>query len=365
VVSKVGDWWTLTWLLGRTCGTVGLHGIAAAGMIWAAGTGTLHKIVPQPHACSPSPMVHWSSGFPGAELVLLAMAFAWGAILGSFVNVVIHRVPRRESVVTHGSRCPACGAAIRPRDNVPILGWLLLRGRCRDCGAAISAGYPAVEAACGLIATTVAAAELAGSGSPLLTATRPGIDRLLSGDWRIALAWALHTAVPVAMLAWNLTAWAAIGRRGDPERGHRGDPGRSGVIFVAVVIAIVMAVPAVGPPAALREGGAAGALPGWAAALVSAGLGAVAGRLAGIITRFPGDATAFAAFGAAAGWQAGAVVAVITMAARRFVAVTPAPAGLTQVLAATAPAAVATLLFANWAAFVGAWAGFWRNLTAG
>jgi leader peptidase (prepilin peptidase) / N-methyltransferase len=310
-------------------------------------------------------MIHSSSGLPGAELVLLAMAFAWGAILGSFVNVVIHRVPRGESVVTHGSRCPACGAAIRPWDNVPILGWLLLRGRCRDCGTAISPGYPAVEAACGLIAMTIAAAELAGAGTPLLTAHRPGIDRLLAGDWRIALAWAIHTVIPVAMLAWNLTAWVAVGTAGDPERGLRAVTGRNGGLFVAAVIMIVTAVPAIGPPGLVRGGGPSGPLPGWSATLLSSCLGAVTGRLAGAITRFPGDPIGFAVFGAAAGWQAGVVVAIVTTAARRLVTATAVPVRQSQLVAAVVPAAMATLLLANWAAFTGAWDGFWRNLTAG
>ena len=339
-----------------------LHGIAAAGVFRAAGTGTLHEIIPPPYACSPSPMVYWSSGFPGAELVLLAMAFAWGAILGSFVNVVIHRVPRGESVVTHGSRCPACGSRIRPRDNVPILGWLLLRGRCRDCGTAISAGYPAVEAACGLIATLAAAAELAGTGSPLLSANRPGIDRLLAGDWRIALAWAVHTAVPVAMLAWGLTAWARSDRGGDPRSGSDAVNGWGSALLVAVVIAIVTAVPAIGPPGLIRSDGPPGS---WSAALAGSCLGAVTGRLAGVITRHPGDALGFAAFGAAAGWQAGVVVAVVATLARWLVAGMAKPARLSQAMAATIPAAVATLLFATWAPFAGAWEGFWRNLNAG
>ncbi len=69
-----------------------------------------------------------------------------GLAFGSFANVVIHRVPRRQSVVRPASRCPACGTPIAARDNVPVLGWLLLRGRCRRCLAPISPGYPAVEA---------------------------------------------------------------------------------------------------------------------------------------------------------------------------------------------------------------------------
>jgi leader peptidase (prepilin peptidase)/N-methyltransferase len=74
-----------------------------------------------------------------------AMAFALGAIVGSFVNVVIHRWPREESVVFPPSRCPACGSRIRPYDNVPILAYLWLLGRCRSCRSPISGRYPVVE----------------------------------------------------------------------------------------------------------------------------------------------------------------------------------------------------------------------------
>ncbi len=83
---------------------------------------------------------------------LITFAFAFGAIVGSFLNVVIHRVPRRQSIVRPGSRCPRCGAAIRWYDNIPILSWIVLRARCRSCGAPISTRYPMVEAAAGLLA---------------------------------------------------------------------------------------------------------------------------------------------------------------------------------------------------------------------
>jgi leader peptidase (prepilin peptidase) / N-methyltransferase len=73
--------------------------------------------------------------------------FLFGLVAGSFVNVVIHRFPRGESVVFPGSHCPSCGAAIRAFDNVPVLSWLLLRGRCRDCRAPIAVRYPLVELA--------------------------------------------------------------------------------------------------------------------------------------------------------------------------------------------------------------------------
>lgn len=68
-----------------------------------------------------------------------------GLLVGSFLNVVIWRVPRGESVASPPSACPSCEHRIRPVDNVPVVSWLLLSGRCRDCGARISARYPAVE----------------------------------------------------------------------------------------------------------------------------------------------------------------------------------------------------------------------------
>ena len=69
----------------------------------------------------------------------------FGLIIGSFLNVVIWRVPRGESIVTPPSACPTCGHRIEPRDNVPVISWVLLRRRCRHCGAPISARYPLVE----------------------------------------------------------------------------------------------------------------------------------------------------------------------------------------------------------------------------
>ncbi len=85
-----------------------------------------------------------------------AIALLGGLMAGSFVSVVAHRVPRGESIVGPRSRCPACGAQIAAYDNVPVVSWLLLRGRARCCGAAISVRYPLVELALGaLYAATV------------------------------------------------------------------------------------------------------------------------------------------------------------------------------------------------------------------
>ena len=77
--------------------------------------------------------------------ILQWFALVIGAVVGSFLNVVIWRLPREESLIRPGLHCPACGAPIRWRDNLPILSWLLVRGRCRSCRAGISVRYPLVE----------------------------------------------------------------------------------------------------------------------------------------------------------------------------------------------------------------------------
>jgi leader peptidase (prepilin peptidase) / N-methyltransferase len=87
----------------------------------------------------------------------VALAGVVGAVVGSFLNVVIHRLPRGESLVHPRSRCPGCGTQIASYDNVPILSWLALRGRCRHCGEPISPRYPIVEL---LTALTFAAVVL-------------------------------------------------------------------------------------------------------------------------------------------------------------------------------------------------------------
>jgi leader peptidase (prepilin peptidase)/N-methyltransferase len=85
----------------------------------------------------------------------IALAMLGGLIAGSFLNVVAYRLPLGESLVAPSSRCTSCGVPIRPYDNIPVLGWLLLRGRCRACHAAISARYPIVEAVTAALAIAV------------------------------------------------------------------------------------------------------------------------------------------------------------------------------------------------------------------
>jgi leader peptidase (prepilin peptidase) / N-methyltransferase len=87
------------------------------------------------------------------------LAFVFGTVVGSFLNVVAYRLPRGESLVRPRSRCPSCDTPIRPYDNVPVLSWLLLRGHCRSCRARISGRYPLVELATGLLCAAVVVAK--------------------------------------------------------------------------------------------------------------------------------------------------------------------------------------------------------------
>jgi leader peptidase (prepilin peptidase)/N-methyltransferase len=88
---------------------------------------------------------------------MLALVAVLGLLVGSFLNVVIHRVPRGESLLRPGSHCPRCLAPIRPWHNVPVLGWLMLRGRCASCRAPISVRYPLIEVGTATLFVAVAA----------------------------------------------------------------------------------------------------------------------------------------------------------------------------------------------------------------
>lgn len=103
-------------------------------------------------------------------LVRLLIALPLGLAIGSFMTVAIHRLPAKESVVRPRSRCPRCGVEIRSRDNVPVISWLLLRGRCRSCGNPISPVYPLTE--------VLTAALVVGA---VLRFDRPWVGALVAG----------------------------------------------------------------------------------------------------------------------------------------------------------------------------------------
>src|SRR6201986_3083314 len=86
-----------------------------------------------------------------SQSVVVAFFFLFGIVFGSFLNVCISRIPEGLSIVSPSSRCPRCETPIKPYDNVPVFGWLWLRGKCRSCGLPISPMYPLVEFATGCL----------------------------------------------------------------------------------------------------------------------------------------------------------------------------------------------------------------------
>lgn len=112
------------------------------------------------------------------ETLSAPVLFLIGLAVGSFLNVLIHRLPAGESVLFPGSRCPACTAPLRVRDNLPVLSWLWLKGRCRDCRTRISVRYPLVELLAGLLFVFAPG----GGDAPLI------VSRLVLGSLLLALA---------------------------------------------------------------------------------------------------------------------------------------------------------------------------------
>jgi leader peptidase (prepilin peptidase)/N-methyltransferase len=143
-----------------------------------------------------------------AAATVLAFACLLGGNLGSFLNVVMHRVPRGESVATGGSRCPACGSAVRWHDNVPVLGWLRLGGRCRDCQSPISIRYPLVEAAAAVLGAVIGGMLLGGGRlvpGERFAAVAGGADALLlNTDWSFIIMRLSHAILVFILLAWAI-----------------------------------------------------------------------------------------------------------------------------------------------------------------
>ncbi len=208
----------------------------------------------------------------------VTFAGIFGALVGSFLNVVTYRLPRKESVVFGSSHCPACGAAIRPFDNVPILSFLALRGRCRSCSERISLRYPLVEA---LTAALCAGAVLAH-----------------------------HTAAGIALsvtLILLLVPAAAI----DLE--HRIIPNRITGLGAALGVVIGLALDPSGEPERLIAAAAAGGFLLVAALAYPGGMGMGDVKLAGVMGLFLGRAVAPAVMIALV---AGVIAGLVVMSAR-------------------------------------------------
>jgi leader peptidase (prepilin peptidase)/N-methyltransferase len=180
-----------------------------------------------------------------------------GALFGSFLNVVSYRLPRHESLISPASHCPKCGTPVKPYDNVPILSYLVLRGRCRSCAAPISPRYPLIEA---LTAALCAGAVLAHSSAA-----------------GVALSIALILiVVPAALI--------------DLE--HRIIPNRLTALGAVLALAIGLALDPAGEPARLIAGVAAGGFLLLAALAYPGGMGMGDVKLAGVMGLFLGRSVA-------------------------------------------------------------------------
>jgi leader peptidase (prepilin peptidase)/N-methyltransferase len=161
-----------------------------------------------------------------------------GLVFGSFLTVVIHRVPVGESIARPRSRCPACETEIRARDNVPVVSWLLLRGRCRACGGRISAEYPLVELATGALFAGAAALV-----DPLYAASLAG--PFLGIILAIAVIDARHRVVPNRIVYPSLALFAVAIVVGDLAGGGVDalDAGLGLALYGVPLLLVAVAVP--------------------------------------------------------------------------------------------------------------------------
>ena len=153
---------------------------------------------------------------PLFRVILFALT---GLVFGSFLTVVIHRVPRKESILLPGSACPGCGVPIRPWDNIPVLSYLLLRGRCRHCGVRISPQYPLVEALTGAL---FAGAAIVFHRLPVAALVAPFLGLMVA----VAFIDARHRVIPnrivfpsLILFAVAISSWLPPPRYGSPLRG--------------------------------------------------------------------------------------------------------------------------------------------------
>lgn len=257
----------------------------------------------------------------GIPPLIIGGAAVLGLFIGSFLNVVIWRVPRGESVVSPPSACPACGHPIRPWDNLPIVSWLVLRGRCRDCRARISARYPAVELGTAVLFGLVA--------------------------WRFGLAWDLPAFLYLAAIGIVLTLIDLDVKR---------LPGRI-VLPAYPVVAVLLTVAAWAQDdweALLRAGIGGAALWLFYLALVylyPPGMGWGDVKLAGVLGAALGwvgwGALAVGAFGA---FVLGGVLSIILLSMRAVTRKSGIPFGPWMILGAAVGVAAGEQL---WAAYLG------------
>jgi leader peptidase (prepilin peptidase) / N-methyltransferase len=208
--------------------------------------------------------------------IWVAFAGLGGLVIGSFLNVVAYRLPRGESLVFPGSRCPSCGAHVKAYDNIPVLGWIALRGRCRACHEAISARYPVVEAASAILAVAV-------------VLTKHSVHDVALGLVLVAVL------VPIALIDFD----------------SRIIPNKITLPAAIAAIGIGLATKPAGVPEQLIAGAAAGGFLLIFALVYPRGMGMGDVKLAAVLGLYLGRAVAPAVF---AGVLAGAVFGGVVMA---------------------------------------------------
>lgn len=206
----------------------------------------------------------------------ITLAALGGLVTGSFLNVVAYRLPRGESLIRPGSHCPSCDTPVKAYDNVPVLGWLMLRGHCRKCGVQISARYPIVELLTAVLAVAV-------------VLVKHSAHDIVLGLVLVA------TLVPIALIDFD--------RRIIPNK----------ITLPAGVLALVLglALKPAGVPEQLIAGASAGGFLLVFALVYPRGMGMGDVKLAAVLGLFLGRAAAVALL---AGVLAGAIVGVIVMA---------------------------------------------------
>src|SRR6478752_2978132 len=144
----------------------------------------------------------------------IALAAVGGLIVGSFLNVVVYRLPRGESLSHPRSRCPSCGTQLRAVDNIPLVSWLALRGKCHHCGAPVSARYPLVELTTGVLYAAVVATQ----DDAVRIPRGMGMgDVKLAGVLGLYLGRAVAPAILIALIAGVVVGAAIIARKGAAE----------------------------------------------------------------------------------------------------------------------------------------------------
>lgn len=238
--------------------------------------------------------------------------FALGGTIGSFLNVVAYRMPRGESVVFRASRCPKCGNRIPGKDNVPIIGWLNLGGRCRACHYPISPRYPLVEALVASLFFLLFVVQLITGGANLPVRKPPAYTGIVwiifYTKWDLVLLYLYHCLLVSSLMAWTLIDW-------DRQRISLGAKLVAGLALLVPVLIWPFLLPVPLTPASVVAYS-----PTWLQSLQVSLAGAAAGLTLGMALRAAGltghIVSGLVLIGLGVGWQAVIAVTLVSLLLR-------------------------------------------------